>query len=384
MWPEAAVWGIIALKRPMSAEARDPNERLSKLASTFRDLEAYVQQDKIRTIHYGIGAIGAEVVRSVLNSPEIEIVGAVDASTAKAGKDLGDAAGIGHTLGIPVSYEPEPLLKDVYADVVVHCTGSSLTEVYPQIMSMVSAEKSVVSSCEELAFPWVRYPEISQKLDRRAKETGVRVLGTGVNPGFVMDLLPLMLATATRQVKTIHVTRVVDVITRRIQLQRKAGVGLSVLGFQQAAGASAIGHVGLRESAMMIADTLGWRLDDLSETLEPVIAEERLKTEYFSVEKGYTLGLRQSVRGHVSSTEVLRLDLEMSLGARDAHDEIEIEGHPPIKVVIPGGIHGDVATASIIANCVPAMARSRNTGLLSMRDLPLLPYYRPKTNGRDE
>ncbi|HEV8573919.1 MAG TPA: hypothetical protein VGR43_04345, partial [Dehalococcoidia bacterium] len=167
-----------------AADQNDPNERLSKLAATFRDLEAYVQQDKIRTIHYGIGAIGAEVVRSVLNSPEVEIVGAIDAAPAKAGRDLGDAAGVGHTLGIPVSYDPEPLLKDVYADVVVHCTGSSLTEVYPQLMAMVAAEKSVVSSCEELAFPWIRYPEVSQKLDRRARETGVRVLGTGVNPGF--------------------------------------------------------------------------------------------------------------------------------------------------------------------------------------------------------
>src|SRR6266511_3686665 len=105
----------------------DPNDRLSKLAATFRDLEAYVQQDKIRTIHYGVGAIGAEVVRALLNSPEFEIVGAIDASAAKAGKDLGDAAGIGHAVGVPVSFEPEPLLKDVYADVVVHCTGSSLS-----------------------------------------------------------------------------------------------------------------------------------------------------------------------------------------------------------------------------------------------------------------
>jgi 2,4-diaminopentanoate dehydrogenase len=368
----------------MSTEARDPNERLSKLAATFRDLEAYVHQDKIRTIHFGIGAIGSEVVRTLLNSPEIEIVGAIDSSPAKAGKDLGDAAGIGHAVGIPVSFEPDALLKDVYADVVIHCTGSSLTDIYPQLMSMVSAEKSVLSSCEELAFPWIRYPEMSQKLDRRAKETGVRVLGTGVNPGFVMDILPLTLATATRQVKKIHVERIVDLSTRRIQLQRKAGVGLSVLGFQQAASAGAVGHVGLRESVMMIADAFGWRLDDLSETLEPVVATERRKTEYFSVDKGYALGLRQCARGLLSGQEVLRLDLEMTLGARDPHDSIEIEGQPPIKIVIPGGIHGDVATAAIIANCVPAMARSRMTGLLSMRDLPSAPYSRSGTNRRDE
>lgn len=369
---------------PMNGESAEPNERLSKLAATFRELEAYVQQDKIRTIHYGIGAIGAEVVRAVLNSPEIEIVGAIDANASKAGKDLGDAAGVGHTVGITVAYEPEPLLRDIYADVVVHCTGSSLTEVYPQLMSMVAAEKSIISSCEELAFPWVRFPEISQKLDRRARESGVRVLGTGVNPGFVMDLLPLMLATASQNLKSVRVERIVDVSTRRIQLQRKAGVGLSVAGFQQAASAGVVGHVGLRESVFMIADTIGWRLDDVSETLEPVIAQERRKTDYFSVERGYALGLRQTARGLVSGQELVRLDLEMSLGARDPHDSIEIAGRPPLRVVIPGGVQGDVATSSIIANCIPTIARSRMTGLLSMRDLPVLPYFRQRPQPRED
>jgi 4-hydroxy-tetrahydrodipicolinate reductase len=347
------------------------------------NVERYLQQDKIRTIHYGIGAIGSEVVRACLANPEIEIVAAIDAHPSKSGRDLGEAAGIGHTLGIPVQYEVEPVLKDVYADVIIHCTGSSLTEVYPQLMAIVAAEKSVVSSCEELAFPWTRYPEISQKLDKRARETGVRILGTGVNPGFVMDLLPLMLLTACQGLKTIRVERIVDVSMRRIQLQRKAGVSLSAQGFQRGANDGAIGHVGLRESVFMIADTLGWRLEDVMETLEPVIATERRKTEYYAVEKGYALGLRQSARGIMNGHEVIRLDLEMSLGAKDPRDVIDIDAAPPIRVVIPGGIQGDQATAAILANCVPAIARSRMVGLLAMRDLPLLPYYKPRPVSRD-
>jgi 2,4-diaminopentanoate dehydrogenase len=342
------------------------------------NVEAYVQQEKIRTIHYGIGAIGSEVVKACLSNPEIEIVAAIDAHPSKSGRDLGEAAGIGHTLGIPVQYEVEPVLKDVYADVVVHSTGSSLTEVYPQLMAIVGAEKSVVSSCEELSFPWIRYPEIANKLDRKAREAGVRILGTGINPGFVMDLLPLMLLTTCQAVKSIRVERVVDVSTRRIQLQRKAGVGLSAQGFQRGAADGAIGHVGLRESVFMIADTLGWRLEDVTETLEPVIAQERRRTEFYSVERGYALGLKQSARGILNGAEVIRLDLEMSLGAKDARDLIDIDASPPIRAIFPGAIHGDVATASIMANCVPAVARHRMTGLISMRDLPLLPFYRPR------
>ena len=348
------------------------------------NVEPYVTQERIRIIHYGIGAIGAEVVRLCLNRPEIEIVGAIDSHPSKAGLDLGEAANAGRTLGITVAYEAEPLLKDVYADVVVHSTSSALTSVYPQLMSIVSAEKSVISSCEELAFPWTRYPEISRKLDRRARETGVRVLGTGVNPGFVMDLLPLVLATACQQVRSIRVERVVDVGTRRMNLQRKVGVGLSVEGFQRGANDGAIGHVGLRESLLMIADTMGWRLDDVAETLEPLIARGRHKTEYFSVERGYVRGLRQSVRGLSAGREVVRLELEMSLGADDPRDVIRIDGTPPVEVRVPGGIEGDQATSAIVTNCIPAVARSRAVGLLSMRDLPVVPYLRPRPQPREE
>jgi 4-hydroxy-tetrahydrodipicolinate reductase len=361
------------------ASFRDILERESpRYAPRPHDIEAYVQGDRIRTIHYGIGAIGSEIVRAVLNNPEFEIVGAIDAHPSKAGRDLGEAAGLGRMIGVPVSYEAEPILTDVYADVVIHTTGSSMMEVYPQLMPIVSAEKSVISTCEELSFPWVRYPELSQKLDRRARETGVRVLGTGINPGFVMDLLPLFMLTATQGVKSIEVERVVDVSTRRIQLQRKVGVGLSVKAFQQAAGSGGLGHVGLRESLFMIADTLGWKLEDVRETIEPVVAKDKKNTEFFSVDRGYAAGLKQSVTGMLNGRAAIRLDLEMALGARDPHDSVSIEGNPPVKVVIPGGIPGDIATAAVVVNCIPAIARSRPTGLLTMRDLPLLPYFRAR------
>ena len=347
------------------------------------NVERHLDQDKIRTIHYGIGAIGSEVVRAVLNNSDIEIVAAIDAHPSKSGRDLGEAADIGHTLGIPVQYEVEPVLRETFADVVVHSTGSSLTEVYPQILDIVAAEKSVISTCEELAFPWVRYPEIANKLDRRARESGVRVLGTGVNPGFVMDLLPLVMLTVCQGVKAIRVERTIDVSQRRIQLQRKAGVGLSQQGFQRGATDGAIGHVGLRESVFMIADTLNWHLEDVVETLEPVVSRERKKTEFYSVEKGYSLGLRQSARGVMGGNEVIRLDLEMSLGAREPRDAIEIDATPPVRMLIPGGIQGDAATSAIVANCIPAIARSNQVGLLTMRDFPMLPYYRPRPVTRE-
>jgi len=349
-----------------------------------RNVEAYVRQEKVCTIHYGIGAIGAEVVRLALNRSDIEVVGAIDAHPVKAGKDLGEVISLGRSLGIQVSYDPEPVLKDVYADVVLHATGSSLTAVYPQLLQIVSAEKSVISSCEELAFPWPRYPEIARKLDRRAREVGVRILGTGVNPGFVMDSLPLALTMACQEVKSVRVARIVDVASRRLPLQAKVGVGLTLAAFQQGTKGGSIGHVGLRESAFMMADTLGWRLEELSETIEPVMAKEKIKTEYTMVERGHVAGMSQTARGLIGGREVIRLELEMSLGARNPRDEITIDGKPPINVTIPGGIQGDLATAAIMVNCVPTIARSRAVGLLSMRDMPLVPYMRPRPQPREE
>jgi len=129
---------------------------------------------------------------------------------------------------------------------------------------------------------------------------------------------------------------------------------------------------------------MGWRLDEVKETIEPVVAREKQNTEYFAVDKGYVIGIKQSAAGTSSGRQVVRLDLQMSLGAKDPHDSIEIDGSPPLKLHIPGGIAGDVATASIMANCIPLMARSRQTGLLTMRDLPVVPYFRPRSPRRDD
>ena len=169
-----------------------------------------------------------------------------------------------------------------------------------------------------------------------------------------------------------------------MQLQRKVGVGLSVEGFQGGANDGSIGHAGLRESLFMIADSLGWRLDDVTETLEPVVAGRRYKTEFFSVEKGYVRGLRQSGRGLSAGKEVARLDLEMSVDAVDPRDVIKLDGEPPVEVRVPGSLHGDQATAAILANCIPAVAHSRSVGLLTMPDMPVLPYLRPRAQPREE
>jgi 4-hydroxy-tetrahydrodipicolinate reductase len=162
----------------------------------------------MRAIHYGVGPVGAEVVRLVLERAYIDSVAAID--PARAGRDLGEVVGIDRRLGSTVAYEPESVLTGVDADVVLHTGQASLATAYPQIAQAVTAGKSVISDCAELVFPWFRHPEISRRLDRLAREAGVAVLGVGVGSGFVMDSLPLLLATACSQIKAVSVKRVFD------------------------------------------------------------------------------------------------------------------------------------------------------------------------------
>ncbi|MGQ9572011.1 MAG: NAD(P)H-dependent amine dehydrogenase family protein [Dehalococcoidia bacterium] len=331
-------------------------------------------QEKFRTVHYGIGALGSDIIKVALQRQDIQVVGAIDTHPAKAGRELGEVLGLGRQLGISVSYDAESLLRSTSADVVVLATTSHLVATYPQLVQAIASEKNVISSCEELAYPWTSQGELARKLDSRAKEAGVTVLGAGVNPGFVMDLLPLLLTSACQEVRSIAVSRVVDTSRQRSQLQTKTGAGLSLAEFRFRVSDGSVGHIGLRESLFMIAETMGWQLDEVRESIEPVLATQRWETDAFIVEKGRVAGVRQAAVAMASGREVIRLDLQMSLGAQQPHDSIAIEGKPPIKLTVEGGIRGDEATAAIMVNLIPAVVKAR-PGLLTMRDLPLIPWW---------
>jgi hypothetical protein len=227
----------------------------------------------------------------------------------------------------------------------------------------------VVSTCEELAYPWRKYPDLARNLDRVAHEHRVSLLGTGVNPGFAMDKLVLTLATACQQVRYVRVRRV-DASRRRLPLQKKIGAGLTADEFRSQVAAGAIKHHGLPESTGMIADALGLRVRDITETIHPVLADTPVASDFLRVPAGAVKGVRQVARGIADGAENVCLELEMYLGAPDPVDSIEIQGVPDLRLAIPGGIHGDLATAAITVNCVPAMLETR-PGLRTSRDIPM-------------
>ncbi len=324
---------------------------------------------RIRVIQYGVGPIGAGIVRLMLQKPEIQIIGAIDLDAAKIGKDLGRIAGAERDLGVVIRGEARDVLR-AGAHVVVHTTSSYLTQVSDQLQGCLQAGSNVVSTCEELAYPFRKHPELAQQLDRTAREHRVALLGTGVNPGFAMDKLVLTLSTACQEVRRVCVRRVVDASRRRLPLQKKVGAGMTVEEFQAQVQAGVIKHHGLPESAAMIADSLGLRADEIEETIEPVVARETIRSEFIEVAPGRVQGVRQIASGSSRGQESVRLELEMYLGAPQPVDSIEISGVPDLKLAIPGGIHGDLATAAIAVNCIPALLEAK-PGLLTSRDIPM-------------
>jgi len=329
-----------------------------------------LQASAYRVIQYGVGAIGAEVTRVLASRPDVQVVAAIDSATDRAGHDLGQLAGLGRDLGITVTADAKAALA-LPADVVVHTTGSYLEEVAPQLLAAVDARKNVLSTCEELSYPWDRHPTLSRQIDARASEAGVTVVGTGVNPGFVMDTLALALSAVCQSLSRMEIRRVVDVSRRRIQLQRKVGVGITPEEFEKRKATGRFGHVGLMESARLVAHALAWPVDDWQEVLEPVLCDSPRQAGEIRLDKGQVAGIHQVVSARCNGREVLRLELEMSAGAAQPRDEVLIEGQPPVHMVIEGGVQGDLATAAIVANAIPAVVAAR-PGLLTMADLPLL------------
>jgi 2,4-diaminopentanoate dehydrogenase len=325
---------------------------------------------KIRVIQYGVGPIGASIVRLMRQKNSLEIVGAIDTDPKKAGRDLGEVIGASNApWGIEISADAAAVLAKP-ADIVVHTTSSYLADVVDQLLACLGAGLCIVSTCEELAYPFRKHPQISKTLDDAAKEEGVALLGTGVNPGFVMDKLPLTLSAVSQRVDWVSAVRIVDASKRRLPLQKKIGAGMTPDEFRAQVSAGVIKHHGLPESIAMVADGLGFSLDDISESIEPMIAEEVVKTEFLEVAPGQVAGVHQVARGTAGGKEKIFMELKMYVGAKDPADTVVLKGDPNLTLTIPGGTHGDVATAAVVVNAIPSILAA-NAGLRTSRDLPL-------------
>lgn len=336
--------------------------------------------DELKAVQYGCGPIGSRIVQVAVDRG-MSFVGAIDIDPAKVGVDLGTVVGLDRELGVTVSDDADDALARE-PDVVFHSTASSLDVVRPQLEAAMAAGADVVSTTEELSYPWRRNPETATAIDEAAKKHGRSCLGTGINPGFAMDTMAAVLSTPCQRVDSIRVERVQDAATRRKPLQEKIGAGVDLDTFKSDV-ASEAGHVGLPESVGLLADALGWDVATVTEEIEPAVAEETVRSDYFTVDPGEVLGIHQVAEGTLADgTAVIELDLSMYLGASNPADTVEIAGEPDLQVVVDGGMHGDVTTPAVILNVVPRV-RDGPPGLLTMADIET-PAYTGKPGGRDD
>lgn len=334
----------------------------------------------VRIVQIGLGPIGQRVVQYATERKGLKVVAAVDLDPAKVGKDLGEVCGMDKPLRVRVVGSLAEAVRKSRPDVALLCTTSSLEKAAPQILEIVSRGLHVVSTCEELSFPWKTAPALSRRLDAAARKKKVGVLGTGVNPGFLMDFLPLAMTGVCQRVDSIQVTRTQDASIRRVPFQQKIGAGLTLAEFEAKRLAGTLRHVGLTESMGMIASRLGWRLTRTEDVLSPIVARTEITTGYKPIHAGMAAGVQQIGRGWVAQggqadhrgqggeREVITLLFRAAVGEPGPADTVEIAGDPSFKSTIPGGVNGDVATCAITVNAIGAIL-SAAPGLRTMADI---------------
>jgi 2,4-diaminopentanoate dehydrogenase len=323
---------------------------------------------KTPVILFGLGPIGQQIGRLAAERADLEVLGAVDVNPALVGKPLTEVLGVPQVRGQVVKSVSE--LSFPTGAVALHATGSSLAAVAPQLEALAKAGLDVVSTCEELSYPWFHQKELAQKLDAMAKANDVTLVGTGVNPGFAMDTLPLMLTATSRRVDSVKVERRVAAATRREPLQRKIGASLTKEAFERGVKEGKIRHVGLPESAAALGLGLGFKIDKVEERIEPVLAQKTLKTQFLTVEPGQVAGVHQIARGFENGKEKVFLELTMSVDVPASVDKVTLEGEPPMTMTLEG-IHGDIATATIALNSI-GPTRNAAAGLRTMAELAVV------------
>ncbi len=325
--------------------------------------------DIIRAIQYGCGPIGVAVGSLAARRGDIELVGALDVDPEKVGRDLGALREDGEDLGVIVSDDAVALFAATSPDIVFHTTGSSFPGIFGQLEGIIGAGVNIVSTCEELSFPWLTEPDLTGKLDSIAREGGVTVLGTGINPGFLMDLWPLAMTAPCQDIRHVRGVRIQDASPRRLPFQVKIGASRTPDEFQQLVDEGTLRHVGLPESVAMIAGALGWELDDIQESIEPVMAEEPVSSPLMSVEAGQAAGVKQIGRGLIEGREVINLEFQAYIGAPDPYDAVYVTGTPNMEVILKGGMHGDIGTAAVTVNAARRVVEAP-PGFVTMKDLP--------------
>jgi len=333
---------------------------------------------RIKVAQFGLGPIGLESLKLAATQAWLEIVGGVDIDPAKIGRSLTELTGVTGLEKTKVYGSiAELTAAAAKPEVILHTASSSAAASLAQVRPALEQGISMASTCEELIFPRLKTPELADEYDALCRRTGARVVGTGVNPGFVMDILPICLTGVNRRVDSIYVERVVNASTRRQPLQAKIGSGQAPDDFRARFASGKAGHAGFQQSLALLAHSMGWILESIEETCEPVLAPAPIMTPFFNVARGLTCGLHQHAIGRVAGEARIVLDLQMFLDAPNPHDTIVVKGDPNLHLTLAGGVAGDSATVAALINIIPRLLGGA-PGLRLMTELATPSWVNPQ------
>ncbi|TFH02357.1 MAG: dihydrodipicolinate reductase [Candidatus Thorarchaeota archaeon] len=325
-----------------------------------------------KVIQIGFGSLGRHIAGSILKRENLELVSVVDANPELKDKPLAELLQEECDSTIKLTDDLDNVLASIEADVAIVATSSSLEVVGPTIEECLGAGLDVISICEELSYPYQKKPGLAESINQVAIQNDKTVIGTGINPGYLMDLLPIVLTAPCVNVETIRVTRHMNSSHRRPSFQKKIGTGMTNEEFRMNIDEGNItGHVGLVESIQMVDAALNLGLDSIEELPpESIIAEKEVTNSFATIRKGDVLGLKSMGVGKRDGAVIITLDFQAYAEATPQYDEVIIEGVPRIQQRIEGGVQGDLGTIGMILNLIPIVIKE-SPGLKTMKDIPV-------------
>ena len=325
-------------------------------------------------LQIGFGPLGIQTAKYIAEKSEVKTIAVVDINPNLIGKSIHSVdAMLSDDILIYSSVEEAINKLPIQPDVAIITTVSSLEKLIPQIKEVAQFNIPVISTCEELAYPWDKQPELSKKLDAICKTNNIACLGTGVNPGFLMDYLPSVLSSVCKNIEQIIIERIQDATPRRVPFQRKIGAGLNLAAFKEKELAGTLRHVGLQESVHLLAHSIGIKLDQVTEDLQPVISDKDVSTKHIQIQAGDARGVEQIAHGYVSGDCKVKMHFKAAIGEERSYDRITIKGTPSFTSEIDGGINGDIATCAITINCIKSVMNAP-AGLHTMADIGVPGY----------
>lgn len=332
-------------------------------------------RERVRVAVLGTGQMGSGIARLVLEKQGLELVGVFARRPERDGMDVGLAIGLDREIGLKVSNDLMGLADDVLPEIAIQSTCSRLADAYDEIAALLDRGISVISIAEEMAWPACASPEMAARLNGLAVETGAVVLGTGINPGFVLDLMVIALSGVCSRIDSIHAERINDLSPYGPSVLKAQGVGLSPDAFTQGVKEGSVaGHFGFAESVHMIAHAVGWDIERIEQTREPIVSAVRRETEFMTVEPGQVAGCRHTAVAFREGREAIRLvhpqQIHPHLEGAHTGDSIRIRGTPDIHLSGSPEIPGGQGTVALAVNMIPRVLNA-SPGLYSMADLPV-------------